>query len=301
MKMRRFAWVAILTVALLSGCAPVYKSPAAVRDHVSGLTATPYTDESGFVLGRTALILARTALDVGGVETPDVLDDLKDLQVGVYRGQGVAEAGRRLSPGDFRAYEPVFAVQSKRGEDVLLLTRVSGSSVKQVLLVVDGRQKLTVVLVRGDLGEIIEKVTEFALTKADRTDLTPLAMAALEGGAAMNLSGAGGSAGPVFLCRGNEPFWNFRVAGDVVTLDSLVESVGKREFRGSWVVDDAAPDAFIWDGVSSAPDALRLRFRISEGTCRDTMSDETPPTDHHVEVEIVGELRATGCCRVEGP
>jgi hypothetical protein len=129
--------------------------------------------------------MTRLALDVAGEETPAVIESLKDVRVGVFRAEGGSAEGtpeRRLGPGDFRAYDPVFAVKAKSGEDVLLLTRGRGGSVRQILLVIDGARKLTVVQVRGDLDEILEAVARLALAKADRSDLAPLVQDALVGG-----------------------------------------------------------------------------------------------------------------------
>ena len=53
----------LTTVALLAGCATGFGSPEAVRDHASSLTGVPYVDESGFTVGRSALVMTRMALD----------------------------------------------------------------------------------------------------------------------------------------------------------------------------------------------------------------------------------------------
>ena len=119
---RQLAWAVLAAVVLVSGCAPVYKSPAAVRDHVAVVTGTPYTDESGFVLGRTALILARTALDAGGVDTPGVLEDLEDLQVGVYRGQAAGESVRQRTPACAGA---TLAARTRSSSAVAVLPRIT--------------------------------------------------------------------------------------------------------------------------------------------------------------------------------
>lgn len=175
----------LTTVALLAGCATGFGSPEAVRDHVSSLTGVPYVDESGFTVGRSALVMTRMALDVAGEEPPAVIEALKDIRVGIYRAEREPSDGsvdRRLGPDDFRAYDPVFAVKAKSGEDVLLLSRGRGGSVRQLLLVIDGMRKLTVVQVRGDLDEILDAALRYSLGKADRSDLAPLALDALAGG-----------------------------------------------------------------------------------------------------------------------
>ena len=52
----------------------------------------------------------------------------------------------------------------------------------------------------------------------------------------MNLSGTGGSAGPVFLCRGNEPFWNFRVkVPSALPTPPLVRSLPKPSVEARYV------------------------------------------------------------------
>jgi hypothetical protein len=175
----------VAIVALLAGCATGFGSPEAVRDHVSSLTGVPYVDESGFTVGKSALAMTRMALDLAGEETPAVIEDLKDIRVGIYRAERGPSDGlpdRRLGPDDFRAYDPLFAVKAKSGEDILLLTRGRGGSVRQLLLVIDGVRRLTVVQVRGDLDEILAAVLQYALGKADRSDLAPLALDALAGG-----------------------------------------------------------------------------------------------------------------------
>jgi hypothetical protein len=178
------SWVAtgLALSVLLAGCATGFRNPDAVRDHVSEVTGVGYADESGFTVGKSALAVTRMALDISGGETPDVLENLKDIRVGVYRADRATDPGlpdRRLGPDDFRAYDPMFSVKAKSGEDVLLLTRGSGKSVKQLLLVIDGSRKLTVVQVRGDLDEILDTVLHFALGKVRRSDLAPLALDAL--------------------------------------------------------------------------------------------------------------------------
>jgi len=174
----------LTTAAVLASCATGFRSPEAVRDHVSSLTGVPYVDESGFTVGRSALVMTRLAPDVAGEETPAVIEALEDLRIGTYRAEREPSDGppdRRLGPDDFRAYDPVFAVKAKSGEDVLLLSRGRGSSVRQLLLVIDGTRKLTVVQVRGDLDEILDAVLRYALGKAERSDLAPLALDALAG------------------------------------------------------------------------------------------------------------------------
>jgi hypothetical protein len=156
----------------LGGCAG-FSDPDAVTEHVSKVTGVAYERQGGLTVGRTAVQLARLGVTATGQESPAMLENLKDLHVGVYRASVATskETGRGLRPGDFSPYEPVVALQAETGEDILLLSRSSRGKIRELLLVIQGGEGMTVVQLRGDLEDFLEEAVKLAFGRAERSDL----------------------------------------------------------------------------------------------------------------------------------
>ncbi|MGB5814282.1 MAG: hypothetical protein WBH85_16495 [Thermoanaerobaculia bacterium] len=167
---RRLACLAALL--WLGGCAG-FSNPDAVTEHVSQVTGVAYERQGGLTVGRSAVQLARLGVTAAGQESPAMLENLKDIQVGVYRASGATSevTGRSLRVGDFSAYEPVVALQAETGEDILLLSRLSRGTIRELLLVIHGGEGLTVVQLRGDLEDLLEEAVKLAFGRAERPDL----------------------------------------------------------------------------------------------------------------------------------
>jgi hypothetical protein len=174
--------VAILSSFLVWGCATGLRDPDAVRDHVTALTGVEYSRERGLEIGKGAMMLGKIAVEAAGAETPDALAGLREVRYAQFRPYpSVTDRQRavRIQADDFRAYDAVVTFQSKQGEDVLLLSRGSRDSIKELLLVLDGPERLAVVQLRGDLEEILEHAVRLAFSKVDRDDLSFDALNAL--------------------------------------------------------------------------------------------------------------------------
>lgn len=181
------ALTAALSLLLSSGCALGFRSPDAVKDHVSQRTGTPYTRQGGIEIGRSAITLARIAVSASGAEMPESLAGIKGLQAGVYRPDADVEdsgASARLTAEDFRAYDVVLGFQSGAGDDVLLLSRGSGDRIRELLLVVDAPQQLSIVQVRGKLEDVLEHAVRLAFDRMERPELSDEALRGLADGGA---------------------------------------------------------------------------------------------------------------------
>jgi hypothetical protein len=174
MRSRRFRRTRAVPVALLAlatlgaGCASL-DSPDAVSAHVARLRGTKYQPEGSWQVGRHAFGFFRAVS--GGAEEGTVLAGIRDVKVGTYRATAPARDAHPLRVEDFRGYEAVAARQSKAGDAVMLLSRGKGDEVEELLLVVDGAEKLSVVQVRGDLTGLVDKASALAFDKAERADL----------------------------------------------------------------------------------------------------------------------------------
>ncbi len=96
------------------------------------------------------------------------------------------------------------------------------------------------------------------------------------------------------ICRGNEPFWSLEISGERAVLqtpESQKESA--QVFTGAGSRDESG--ALIWEG---AGDAGKVRICIEERECRDTMSDETPPTPFSAIATLPNGAEGPGCCQV---
>ena len=165
--------VVIVSIVVVAGCAGL-SSPEAVRERVSSVTGNTYERTGGVTIGRGPLSFARWVDVEEEGEEPGALQALSKVQVGVYKQverKDPTVSGRSLRAEDFRGWEPQLAIQGEEGEDVLLLTTGFGRSVKRMLLVVDGKEKLVVVLLDGELDRILEEAKKIAFEEAERPDL----------------------------------------------------------------------------------------------------------------------------------
>lgn len=162
----------LIGLAVLMAACSGYPNPDAVSQHISNLSGVDYRREGGATISKTALRLTRIGIAAADSATPEILENLKDFQIGVYRPASTTDLGRHLTDADFARYETVVALEVKAGEEVLLLSRSSMGKIKELLAIIDGRQKLTVVQLRGDLENILEQAVRMAFSRADRNDLT---------------------------------------------------------------------------------------------------------------------------------
>ena len=158
-----------------------FSSPDDVSRHVGELKQTTYARTGGFTVGKSAVRLARIGVSAAGSESPEILEDLKDFKVGVYKVTA-GDTDRRVGEDDFGRYQAVVGMQVK-AEDVLLLSRSSRGKVRELLAVIDGGEQLTVVQLRGDLESILEEAVRMAFARAERSDLAePLVRSLAEAG-----------------------------------------------------------------------------------------------------------------------
>ena len=166
-------WAGIAALLWLGGCAG-FSNPDAVSEHVNRVTGVAYERQGGLTVGRSAVQLARLGVTAAGEESPAMLENLKDLQVGIYRASVSTskEMGGSLSVDDFSPYEPVVALQVETGEDILLVARSSRGKIRELLLVIRGGKDMTIVQLRGDLEDFLEQAVKLAFGRAERPDLT---------------------------------------------------------------------------------------------------------------------------------
>ncbi len=173
--MRTHASFLLFTLCALTIACSGFANPDAVSHHISDLSGVEFEREGGATVGKTALRLTRIGISAANAQAPEILDNLKDFQVGVYRPVGSEGSGRHLTDSDFARYATVVALETQTGEDILLLSRSSRGHVRELLAVIDGRRQLTVIQVRGDLEEVLEEAIRMAFSRADRDDLaTPV-------------------------------------------------------------------------------------------------------------------------------
>jgi uncharacterized membrane protein len=107
-------------------------------------------------------------------------------------------------------------------------------------------------------------------------------------------------------CRGNEPFWHLRVSGGVARYAAMLAEPPERIFDVT--LDEAALAmerepvlAARWSGPERGDGGGRLRVDLVLETCRDSMSDETPPTPYRGEITLPGGRVLRGCCTTGRP
>jgi Domain of unknown function (DUF4252) len=159
------------TLLLLTACSG-FANPDAVSEHVSRITGTAYSRQGGLTIGKNAVRLSRVGVAAAGAKSPDLLERLDSLGVGVYGTVEQGERSRTLAPHDFRRYETVLELDTNAGEKILLLSRSSRGKIRELLAVIDGRDQLTVVQIRGDMEDILEQAVRMAFSRAERNDLT---------------------------------------------------------------------------------------------------------------------------------
>ena len=90
-------------------------------------------------------------------------------------------------------------------------------------------------------------------------------------------------------CRGNEPFWHLEMNSQRTVFRELGSDPVAERFRGQWFAGGTE-----WYGRTR--DGRTLAMSVTPALCRDTMSDETPPTAYTVLVTTPRGIAARGCC-----
>ncbi len=162
----------LLVLAAPAGCATL-RNPDAVSARVGRLRGTSYEQETSWQVGRQTFALLKRASGAGTGSPADAatLAGIDEIRFGTYRAKGTPRVSSPLRLEDFRGYDPLASRQSRSGDGILLLSRGPGTRVKEVLLIVDGRERLAVVQVRGELTGLLDRVGRLALDHADRPDL----------------------------------------------------------------------------------------------------------------------------------
>ncbi len=165
----------LLVLAGAAGCASL-PGPDAVSARVGRLRGTAYEPESSWQVGRHTFALLKRMSGAGSGSPADeaTLAGIDEIRVGTYRAKGAPRGSSPLRLEDFRGYDPLAARQSRAGDGVLLLSRGPGKRIDEVLLIVDGRETLSVVQVRGKLTGLLDRVGRLALDNAERPDLADL-------------------------------------------------------------------------------------------------------------------------------
>jgi uncharacterized membrane protein len=101
---------------------------------------------------------------------------------------------------------------------------------------------------------------------------------------------------PQLRCQGNEPFWNLEIV-DTKGRWSALGDDGPRTLRARWHWDPSTTPASLDWRSRDVDDRLFVFAVVTEETCLDSMSDETPPFSHRITVQVSGRGAATGCCR----
>lgn len=152
------------------GCSG-FSSPDAVSDFATQVTGTNYSRQGGMTVGSGALRMARIGVAASGEQSPELLRNLKDVQIGVYRALDPRDNARSLRTDDFARYQPVAALETG-GEEIMVLSRGSRGRIRELLILVESDQ-LLILQVRGNLEGILEQVVRLAFDRADRGDLAP--------------------------------------------------------------------------------------------------------------------------------
>lgn len=167
----------ILAPALLllaAGCVMPYNGPNGVRREVQQATGRHYDKTFAVTVGRSALAVARWAIDEDE-EAEEILKGLKKVELGLYEAQsGREEAGGSgaVTAGILPGWSPLVELHAEAGEHVLVLSESGrdGSIRRLVVLVEDGRE-LIIVRIKGDLDRIVEEAIRYAFDQAERPDL----------------------------------------------------------------------------------------------------------------------------------
>ena len=107
-----------------------------------------------------------------------------------------------------------------------------------------------------------------------------------------------------FSCRGNEPFWRFVIDGERARYSSLTDSAQPDtiELKGKLSVTGEGPTPVIdWFGKSDWGGAFRAV--VTEGRCRDSMSDSEGQTEFEylAQLSVPGGKVVRGCCNAGLP
>ena len=117
-------------------------------------------------IGRIGLAVARMALDEDDDEQR-LLQGLTKVQVGIYRVESRPESPgeMELSRVTMAHWEPM--VNVKEGdEDVLVLLKRKKGQVREMLVVVNDQDELTIVRMKGRLDQVLEEAAAFGQDEA---------------------------------------------------------------------------------------------------------------------------------------
>ncbi len=161
---------AVLLLILMAAPACSLRGPEGIRRDIASSTGCRYDREMGMTLGRIGLAVARMALDEDD-EEQRILRDLTKLQVGIYRVESrPADTGdMELGRISMAHWEPM--VNLKEGdEDVLVLLKRKKGRVREMLVVVNERDELTIVRMKGRLDQVLEEAAAFGKDEARQGD-----------------------------------------------------------------------------------------------------------------------------------
>lgn len=98
-----------------------------------------------------------------------------------------------------------------------------------------------------------------------------------------------------FSCRGNEPFWSFVIDGERARYSAMGDE--PIELKGKLSVTGEGPTPIVdWSGKSDWGGTFRAV--VTEGRCRDTMSDSEGQTEFEyvAQLSVPGGKVVRGCC-----
>lgn len=166
-------YVFIVIVALLASTGCWFHGPGDIRREVSRSTGTEYSTEIGLTLGRTSMAVARFGLNFADEADEIPLKGIRKVQVGIYHPVddfGTGEGTGRVTAEAFRDWEPVVRMHDG-GETVLVMVRERNARIRGMLVIVDDRDELVVVRMKGRLDRILREAMKMGFEQADRPDL----------------------------------------------------------------------------------------------------------------------------------
>lgn len=112
---------------------------------------------------------------------------------------------------------------------------------------------------------------------------------------------------PDFVCRGNEPFWNFELRKDQLMLSRLLDDIETRTYKGQFsrysALDGGA--GYQWQGLSKQGVDSTLVAEITLDYCADSMAGPEEGGDYDYRLSMgVDDEQLQGCCNllvVESP
>jgi len=164
---------AALLIVLMATPACSLRGPEKIRRQISQSTGTEYSKEIGITLGRVGLAVARMAMDEEDEELK-VLENLTKIRVGVYQVKNRPENPGQMELGQMTMadWEPMVRM-NQSDENVLVMLKRKKGEVRQMLVVVNDKDELVIVRMKGRLDSVLEQAARLGEKKArqnaDRT------------------------------------------------------------------------------------------------------------------------------------